>query len=198
MTSQRSQADLKFPSAFSDNAYLTASLKKSELIARLQVPFSSFFPHFFENLIACTRQNLHNFLKKVGQSPAWQKELLDDLAAALIQPDRLGHKDETVRLLVACALSDIIRIYAPDAPYSEDALQVPFSVPFFCYFYFILSVSSTDMRLILNVILTPAHFCIVHRSIGSSNLDRRPLVLLSLLSFGKAAECPSLHSFDRF
>jgi len=108
MTSQRSQADLKFPSAFSDNAYLTASLKKSELIARLQ--------------------NLHNFLKKVGQSPAWQKELLDDLAAALIQPDRLGHKDETVRLLVACALSDIIRIYAPDAPYSEDALQRIFAL----------------------------------------------------------------------
>ncbi len=64
------------------------------------------------------------FLKDVGQAPVWKKELLDGIAAALIQQDRLKHPKEEVRLLVSCCLADIIRIYAPDAPYDEEALKV--------------------------------------------------------------------------
>jgi hypothetical protein len=60
----------------------------------------------------------------VGDAPDWGNEVLDDTAAALIQKDRLQHKSEDVRLLVACALSDIIRIYAPEAPYDDEALKV--------------------------------------------------------------------------
>ena len=32
----------------------------------------------------------------------------------------LEHKNKDVRLLVACALADILRIYAPDPPYAEE------------------------------------------------------------------------------
>jgi hypothetical protein len=71
---------------------------------------------------------LHKFLKKVGDAPDWGKEMLDDIAAALIQKDRLQHKSEDVRLLVACALADIIRIYAPEAPYDDEALKVQLSL----------------------------------------------------------------------
>lgn len=60
----------------------------------------------------------------MGQTPDWDKKELDETAAALIQKDRVRHKSEDVRLLVACALADIIRIYAPDAPYDDDALKV--------------------------------------------------------------------------
>lgn len=100
----KSQADRQFPKQFVDKKYLTASqLKKDDLISRLQ--------------------KLHKFLKKVGDAPDWGKEMLDDIAAALIQKDRLQHKSEDVRLLVACALADIIRIYAPEAPYDDEALK---------------------------------------------------------------------------
>jgi hypothetical protein len=66
----------------------------------------------------------------VGDAPDWGKEKLEDIAAALIQKDRLQHKSEDVRLLVACALTDIIRIYAPDAPYDDEALKVDLSLSF--------------------------------------------------------------------
>ena len=32
----------------------------------------------------------------------------------------IEHKNKDVRLLAACALSDVLRIYAPDPPYSEE------------------------------------------------------------------------------
>lgn len=43
---------------------------------------------------------------------------------ALIEPNLLKHEDEDVRLLVAKCLSDIMRIAAPDAPFSDDTLKV--------------------------------------------------------------------------
>lgn len=42
----KSQADLKFPKSFADKKYLTAQLKKDELINRLQVFFPSFLIFF--------------------------------------------------------------------------------------------------------------------------------------------------------
>ncbi|CAN0539669.1 unnamed protein product, partial [Scytosiphon promiscuus] len=36
-------------------------------------------------------------------------------------------KDRDVRLLVACCLVEVLRIYAPDAPYTEDQILATFS-----------------------------------------------------------------------
>jgi sister-chromatid-cohesion protein PDS5 len=49
---------------------------------------------------------------------------LDEIAAALIQASILKHQKEEVRLLAALCLADIIRIYAPEAPYDATQLEV--------------------------------------------------------------------------
>jgi len=41
-----------------------------------------------------------------------------------VQPNILKHKDKDVRLLASCCLADLIRIYAPEAPFDDDQLQV--------------------------------------------------------------------------
>lgn len=49
---------------------------------------------------------------------------IDEFAAALVEPHILNHRDGTVRLLAACSLADVLRIYAPNAPYSTSQLTV--------------------------------------------------------------------------
>ena len=46
---------------------------------------------------------------------------------ALIKPSLLKHQDEDVRLLVIKCICEIIRIGAPDAPFSDDTLKVAFN-----------------------------------------------------------------------
>jgi hypothetical protein len=42
------------------------------------------------------------------------------ISSALGEDWLLEHKNKDVRLLVACALADILRIYAPEPPYEEE------------------------------------------------------------------------------
>lgn len=51
----------------------------------------------------------------------------DSLATAakeLAAPNLLQHKDEGVRAHVACCLADMLRLHAPDAPYTAQQLKV--------------------------------------------------------------------------
>ena len=48
----------------------------------------------------------------------------DTVAASLGSHFILKHKDKEVRAYAACCLADILRIYAPDAPYDSDQLRV--------------------------------------------------------------------------
>lgn len=43
-----------------------------------------------------------------------------NLASSLGEDWLVQHKNKDVRLLVACALADILRIYAPNPPYLEE------------------------------------------------------------------------------
>ena len=45
---------------------------------------------------------------------------IEHLADALGSDWLIQHKNKDVRLLVACALADVLRIYAPDPPYGEE------------------------------------------------------------------------------
>ena len=65
-------------------------------------------------------RRLHEYLMNVGQDEGVGQ--LGEIAAALASPAYVGHRDKDVRLLCACCLVDIIRIYAPDAPYESDQL----------------------------------------------------------------------------
>jgi sister-chromatid-cohesion protein PDS5 len=70
-------------------------------------------------------------LKDLDQEEVNKKKLaeLDPIAAALVTDTLLKNKDKDVRLQTACCLADIIRLYAPDAPYDESQLEVLFFFP---------------------------------------------------------------------
>ena len=63
--------------------------------------------------------------RAMDQDSEEEKELYLSLALLLASDFFLKHPDKDVRLLVACCLADIFRIYAPEAPYtSPDKLKV--------------------------------------------------------------------------
>ena len=48
---------------------------------------------------------------------------LETIRRELIAPASLMHKDRTVKAFIACCLADMLRLYAPDAPYSPNELR---------------------------------------------------------------------------
>lgn len=62
-------------------------------------------------------------LSELNQSPTL-RSILGHINDALVQPAVLRHKDKDARLLVAACFSEIMRILAPDPPYSDDLLKV--------------------------------------------------------------------------
>lgn len=59
----------------------------------------------------------------MDQDSVDRSELLQ-LAAQLASPSLIKHKDRAVRVLTACALANILRLFAPEAPYSTEQLEV--------------------------------------------------------------------------
>ncbi|WRT64749.1 uncharacterized protein IL334_001683 [Kwoniella shivajii] len=51
---------------------------------------------------------------------------LDPIRKQLIHQDILIHKDRGVKAYAACCMADMLRLYAPDAPYSESQLSLIF------------------------------------------------------------------------
>lgn len=52
------------------------------------------------------------------------KDSLNEVARDLVHPKIMRHSSESVRALAVCCLADILRLYAPDAPYDESELKV--------------------------------------------------------------------------
>jgi len=67
-------------------------------------------------------QTLAGVLKELEQTD--EHELYAQTASALA--GLRSHADEEVRLLVACCLADVLRIYAPEAPFDADVLHQVF------------------------------------------------------------------------
>ena len=68
-----------------------------------------------------SQQNLAELLRKAPQTP---NPALATLVKALVDPALLRHKSAEIQLLTACALAEILRIYAPECPYSDRELKV--------------------------------------------------------------------------
>lgn len=49
---------------------------------------------------------------------------LDEVRKELVQPALMLHKDKAVKATVACCLADTLRLYAPNAPYTQSELRV--------------------------------------------------------------------------
>ena len=70
-------------------------------------------------------QQASTLLAELEQSPPQSTHnAMKGCSSALISPALLRHKDKEVGLLVAICISEIMRIVAPDAPYSDDILKV--------------------------------------------------------------------------
>mmetsp|Transcript_34803 Transcript_34803/g.76754 ORF Transcript_34803/g.76754 Transcript_34803/m.76754 type:complete len:186 (+) Transcript_34803:108-665(+) len=63
---------------------------------------------------------LHNALSDISQEARDQPKELSFTAKQLVAQDLLQHKDKEVKLLTVCCLVDILRVFAPDAPYSPE------------------------------------------------------------------------------
>lgn len=60
----------------------------------------------------------------------WEhKESLNKVAEELSSQNILGHKDKGVKAFAACCLVDILKICAPDAPFTPKQLKVRLSIP---------------------------------------------------------------------
>lgn len=66
---------------------------------------------------------LHNELSKLDQELV-DTDSLSTIRKDLIHASLLVHKDKSVKALVACCLADLLRLYAPDAPYTRPELRV--------------------------------------------------------------------------
>ncbi|KAL9034925.1 MAG: hypothetical protein Q9214_006823, partial [Letrouitia sp. 1 TL-2023] len=53
----------------------------------------------------------------------FERESLDTVAKELASPNLLAHKDKGVKALTASCLVDVLRLCAPDAPYTGQQLR---------------------------------------------------------------------------
>lgn len=73
----------------------------------------------------CYLQEASVCLSELEQSPppAVLKSIQPFLDA-VVKPEILNHQDKDVKLLVASCVSEITRITAPEAPYSDNIMKV--------------------------------------------------------------------------
>ena len=69
---------------------------------------------------------LHTELAAMDQETV-DTHSLSTVRKELMTPTILLHKDRGVKAYAACCLADLLRLYAPDAPYTRDELQDIFS-----------------------------------------------------------------------
>lgn len=73
-------------------------------------------------------QTLAQELRKLEQEEV-EKESLKKVSQELATPQLLGHKDKGVRAWTTCCIVDVLRLCAPDAPFTGNQLKVRPIVP---------------------------------------------------------------------
>lgn len=85
---------------------------------------------FSQPLSKCTNAELQKRLRALHEELAEiDQELivtssLDNVAKDLIAHSLLLHKEKGVKAYLACCLADVLRLYAPEAPYTEAEIKV--------------------------------------------------------------------------
>ncbi|KAI9339312.1 armadillo-type protein [Obelidium mucronatum] len=144
-------------------------LATSELVQRLQVggwvggwvwvDESSGASELEPTNLETQTQKVHGFLRTQEQEAADTARLGATAASLLVV---VGHRDKAVRALAACCLADVLRLFAPDAPYTEPELKTVFALfvaqlpgladphgPFFENYYYLLESLATVKSIIL-------------------------------------------------
>lgn len=63
---------------------------------------------------------LHESLSKLDQDIHTAPRGLHETAVRLVTPKYLENSDREVRILATCCVTDVLRIYAPEAPYKDE------------------------------------------------------------------------------
>ncbi len=71
---------------------------------------------------------LHNNLSALTQDVRNRPKGLENTALQLIATKLLDHTDKDVRLLTSCCIVEVLREFAPEAPYSDDDMVRIFEV----------------------------------------------------------------------
>ena len=95
----------------------TEDLRDDELIRRLKV-CENFVVVFFRSPKCLFPQALSLTLQAMGQDDE-NFSRYTPLAVHLVKDFFLSHDSKDVQLLVACCIADILRVFAPEAPYKE-------------------------------------------------------------------------------
>jgi hypothetical protein len=82
-------------------------------------------------------QQAENALSELSQSSSLQ-DALQALSKSLVQTTLLNHKDKDVKLLVAVCFIEVMRVLAPDPPFSEEIFKVLNSHATFVLLYFVM------------------------------------------------------------
>ncbi|KAI8836864.1 armadillo-type protein [Chytridium lagenaria] len=106
-------------------------------------------------------KDLHGQLSKLDQEDI-DKSSLHGVRKDLISRSLFMHKDKAVRVLTACCLADILRLFAPDAPYNQSELRDIFEFflkqinnisdtqgPYFENYFYLLESLSTVKSIVL-------------------------------------------------
>ncbi|KAJ1668341.1 Sister chromatid cohesion protein pds5 [Coemansia sp. RSA 1813] len=97
----------------------------------------SFQPKLFTNATqkkAVTISELYKQLKKLSkelnslEQETVDTQTLDAVTRQLLAPALLKHKEAGVVSYVTCCIADILRLYAPEAPYSDSEIKTIFNV----------------------------------------------------------------------
>lgn len=83
-----------------------------DLLTALEVRL---MPHLMHHI--CANKTLHKELSSIAQENV-DLESLKDVASQLVSKTLISHKESGVRAYTASCLTDILRLFAPDAPYT--------------------------------------------------------------------------------
>ncbi|KAF9429774.1 hypothetical protein BGZ94_009542 [Podila epigama] len=72
-------------------------------------------------------KELHTELEGLDQENV-DASSLSTVAKALVEPAIANYKDKGVRIYAACCIADLLRLYAPDAPYNKTNLKIIFKL----------------------------------------------------------------------
>ncbi|KAJ3118169.1 hypothetical protein HDU96_003456 [Phlyctochytrium bullatum] len=106
-------------------------------------------------------KELHGKLAQLNQEDV-DKSSLQQVRTDLVSRSLFMHKDKAVRILTACCLADILRLFAPDAPYRQSDLRDIFEFflkqihnitdtqgPYFENYFYLLESLSTVKSILL-------------------------------------------------
>lgn len=79
-----------------------------------------------------SHQALAHTLQGLGQDEGMYQQYIP-LALHLADEFFLTHPSRDVQLLIACCIADVLRVYAPEAPY-KDQEQVFYCINFFIFY----------------------------------------------------------------